>query len=129
MLRLAFAISEWLCSLFFANISFKLLYSFFCIKSTIKIVVVVVVMYNKKRSLPLSVTRFELRTKAYAVMRYTEHAVLCWSRVVTQHSLSNYKFLANCTAVKKHANHHILRGICFVNYDNSKLFSRLIKPR
>ena len=48
---------------FFANISFKLLYSFFCIKSTIKIVVVVVVMYNKKRSRPLSVTRFELRTK------------------------------------------------------------------
>ena len=75
MLRLAFAISEWLCSLFFANISFKLLYSFFCIKSTIKIVVVVV-MYNKKRSRPLSVTRFELRTKAYAVMRYTKHAVL-----------------------------------------------------
>ena len=47
---------------FFANIFFKLLYSFFCIKSTIKIVVVVV-MYNKKRSRPLSVTRFELRTK------------------------------------------------------------------
>ena len=37
--RLAFAISEWLCSLF-AIISFKLLYSFFCIKNTIKIVVV-----------------------------------------------------------------------------------------
>ena len=42
---LAFSISEWLCSLslFFAIISFKLFYSF-CIKSTIKIVIVVVVM-------------------------------------------------------------------------------------
>ena len=42
---LAFSISEWLCSLsfFFAIISFKLFYSF-CIKSTIKIIVVVVVM-------------------------------------------------------------------------------------
>ena len=42
---LAFSISAWLCSLsfFFAIISFKLFYSF-CIKSTIKILVVVVVV-------------------------------------------------------------------------------------
>ena len=42
--RAPFAISEWLCSLFFffAIISFKLLYCFFGINSTIKIVVVVV---------------------------------------------------------------------------------------
>ena len=38
-----FAFSEWLCSRFFAYISFKLLYCFFGINSTIKIVVVVVV--------------------------------------------------------------------------------------
>ena len=38
----SFAFSEWLCSLFFAIISFKLLYCFFGIKSTIKIVIVVV---------------------------------------------------------------------------------------
>ena len=40
--RFAFAFSAWLCSLVFAIISFNLLCSFFCIKSTIKIVVVVV---------------------------------------------------------------------------------------
>ena len=39
--RAPFAISEWLCSLFFAIIPFKLLYSFFGIKRTIKIAVVV----------------------------------------------------------------------------------------
>ena len=41
LVRLDFAISRWLCSLFSAIISFKLLYIFFCIKSTIKIAVVV----------------------------------------------------------------------------------------
>ena len=39
--RLAFAISEWLCPLFFHNY-FHLMTLHFCIKSTIKIVVVVV---------------------------------------------------------------------------------------
>ena len=38
--RAPFAISEWLCSLFFAIIPFKLLYSFFGITRTIKIAVV-----------------------------------------------------------------------------------------
>ena len=38
--RLAFAFSAWLCSLVFAIISFNLLYSLFCTKSTIKVVVV-----------------------------------------------------------------------------------------
>ena len=44
--RLAFSIPEWLsmCSLFSAIISFKLLYSFFCIKGAIKTVVVVLVV-------------------------------------------------------------------------------------
>lgn len=39
---LASAISEWLCPLFLANTSSNLLYSFCCIKSTTKIVVVVI---------------------------------------------------------------------------------------
>ena len=41
--RLAFAISEWLCSLFFHNY-FLLMSLHFCVKSTIKVVVVVVVV-------------------------------------------------------------------------------------
>ena len=41
--RLAFAVSEWLCSLFFRNY-FLLMTLHFCIKSPIKIVVVVVVV-------------------------------------------------------------------------------------
>ena len=100
---------------FFANISFKLLYSFFCIKSTIN-VVVVVVMYNKKRSRPLFVTRFELRTKLVE----SRHATL----VVKMQIFSEF------VAVVKHAN-HISRGTCFVflTHDNSELFSRPIKPR
>ena len=46
--RLAFAISEWLCSLFFHN-DFFLMSLHFCIKSTIKIVVVVVVVAVQSR--------------------------------------------------------------------------------